>query len=225
MSPHRSRQAETVGIDQRVLRVLLRAIATFRQSEQPEMYAHVHPHCHATAKLARAFAAELMHTDAYGNHHTLDEIELGAYVHDIGKYLIPKSILLKPGPLTAQERATVSRHPAYGTLILSNLCGMTDTANGIVLYHHERWDGTGYPEGLGGISIPFAVRLVAICDVYTSLRARRPYKPSLTRREVALTMGEMAGRELDPQMVEDFFSFARAKRPHGRTSAHRDSSF
>ncbi|HVG31529.1 MAG TPA: HD domain-containing phosphohydrolase [Pyrinomonadaceae bacterium] len=224
MSPHTSRHAETVGVDQRILRVLLRAIATFRQSEQPEMYAHVHPHCHATAKLARAFAADLMHTDTYSDH-TLDEIELGAHVHDIGKYLIPKSILLKPGPLTAQERETVSRHPAYGTLILSNLCGMTDTANGIVLYHHERWDGTGYPEGLEGIRIPFAARLVAICDVYTSLRAKRVYKPSLTRRKVALTMGEMAGRELDPRMVEDFFRFARAKQQDSRTSVHRDSSF
>jgi len=224
MFPHRSRQYETAGIEQKVFRVLLRAIATFRQSEQPEMYAHVHPHCHATAKLARAFAAELTHTDA-SREHTLDEIELGAYVHDIGKYLIPKSILLKPGPLTAEERATVSRHPAYGTLILSNLCGMTDTANGIVLYHHERWDGTGYPEGLEGIRIPFAARLVAICDVYTSLRAKRAYKPSLTRREVALTMREMAGRELDPQLVEDFFRFVRAKKQDGRTSDRRDSSF
>ena len=222
MSPHKSRQHETVGIEQRVFRVLLRAVATFRQSEQPEMYAHVHPHCHATAKLARAFAAELIHAEA---DHTLDEIELGAYVHDIGKYLIPKSILLKPGPLTAEERATVSRHPAYGALILSNLCGMTDTANGIVLYHHERWDGTGYPEGLEGIRIPFATRLVATCDVYTSLRAKRAYKPSLTRREVALTMGEMAGRELDPQMVEDFFRFARARQHDGRAAERRESGF
>lgn len=224
MFPHKSRHHETVGIDQRLLRVLLRAIATFRQSEQPELYAHVHPHSHATAKLARAFATELIHTDT-STEHTLDEIELGAYVHDIGKYLIPKSILLKPGPLTPQERATVSRHPAYGTLILTNLRGMTDTANGIVLYHHERWDGTGYPEGLEGIRIPFAARLVAICDVYTSLRAKRAYKPSLTRREVSLTMREMAGRELDPQMVEDFFRFVRGKQQEGRTSDRRDSNF
>jgi HD-GYP domain-containing protein (c-di-GMP phosphodiesterase class II) len=206
MSPRRARQPETAGIDQGILRVFLRAIATFRQKEQPELYAHVHPHCHATAKLARAFAAVLIHTDTAGCH-ALDEIELGAYVHDIGKYLLPKSILLKPGPLTAQERATVSRHPAYGTLILSNLCAMTETAHRIVLYHHERWDGTGYPDGLGGARIPFAARLVAICDVYTSLRSKRAYKPSRKRRDVALTMEEMAGRELDPQMVEDFFRF------------------
>jgi HD-GYP domain-containing protein (c-di-GMP phosphodiesterase class II) len=224
MSPHRSRQSEIAGIDQGILRVLLRAIATFRQNEQPEMYAHVHPHCHATARLARAFAAVLMHTGTAGDH-TLDEIELGAYVHDIGKYLLPKSILLKPGPLTAEERATVSRHPAYGTLILTNLCGITDTAQRIVLYHHERWDGTGYPDGLEGIHIPFAARLVAICDVYTSLRARRVYKPSLSRRDVAITMKEMAGRELDPQMVEDFFRFVRAKQQDGPTSGKRGASF
>jgi putative two-component system response regulator len=76
-----------------------------------------------------------------------------------------------------------------------------------VLYHHERWDGDGYPEGLTGRRIPLAARLVAVADVYTSLRARRAYKPTLTRREAASVMEEMAGRELDPDLTEDFLKF------------------
>lgn len=215
MSPYSSwLYRAIVAVQRRTTRDLLRAAATFRRSEQPELYAHVHPHGHATAKLSRAFAAALARRRAV-TAQALDEIELGAYLHDIGKYLIPASVLLKPGPLSAQERASVSLHPAHGAAIISGLSGVTDTAYRVVLCHHERWDGGGYPGGLGGTRIPFAARLVAVCDVYTSLRARRPYKPALSRREAAATMEEMAGRELDPDMVLDFVRLIALER-HGR---------
>jgi HD-GYP domain-containing protein (c-di-GMP phosphodiesterase class II) len=218
MSPYSSwLYGAIVALQRRTTRDLLRAAATFRRSEQPEMYGHVHPHGHATAKLSRAFAAALARRRAV-TARALEEIELGAYLHDIGKYLIPASVLLKPGPLSAQERATVSLHPAYGADIISGLDGVTDTVYSVVLCHHERWDGEGYPGGLCGTRIPFAARLVAVCDVYTSLRARRPYKPSLSRREAATTMEEMAGRELDPDMVLDFVRLIALER-HGRAGA------
>ena len=215
MSPYSSWPYRAiVAVQRRTTRDLLRAAATFRRSEQPELYGHVHPHGHATAKISRAFAAALVRRRA-SDRQLLDEIELGAYLHDIGKYLIPASVLLKPGPLSAEERASVSLHPAYGASIIYGLSGVTDTAYRVVLCHHERWDGEGYPGGLGGTRIPFAARLVAVCDVYTSLRARRPYKPSLSRREAATTMEEMAGRELDPDMVLDFVRLIALER-HGR---------
>jgi HD-GYP domain-containing protein (c-di-GMP phosphodiesterase class II) len=141
---------------------------------------------------------------------TLDEIELGAHLHDVGKYLIAKSILLKPGPLDEGERAAVSFHPVYGAQLLSNLTAITDAIRRVVLYHHEHWDGEGYPEGLQGTVIPLGARLVAVADVYTSLRARRAYKPTLTRGEAAAEMKEMDGRELDPEMTRDFLKFIRA---------------
>ncbi|HEV2860934.1 MAG TPA: HD domain-containing phosphohydrolase [Pyrinomonadaceae bacterium] len=173
------------------------------EAEQPEIYRHVHPHGRATAILARSFAAALQGD----GDPALDEIELGAHLHDFGKYLVPKSLLLKPGPLTEAEREVISLHPVYGANILSGLPGVTATVLRLVLHHHERWDGAGYPEGLQGTRIPLAARLVSVADVYTSLRARRSYKPALTKREAVAEMEAMAGRELDPDLTCDFLKF------------------
>ncbi|HEY0174510.1 MAG TPA: HD domain-containing phosphohydrolase [Pyrinomonadaceae bacterium] len=182
---------------------LLIAASSLGREEQPRLYRHVHPHGHATARLARSFAAAIGGAGAA----TPDEIELGAHLHDFGKYLIAESILLKPGPLNAAERAAVSLHPVYGAHLLSGLNAVTDAVRQVVLYHHERWDGDGYPEGLRGLRIPLAARIVAVADVYTSLRARRTYKPTLTRREAAAEMERMAGRELDPALTCTFLKF------------------
>jgi HD-GYP domain-containing protein (c-di-GMP phosphodiesterase class II) len=189
------------------IRTLLLAAASLGREEQPRLYRHVHPHGHATAKLARAFAAAL----GYAGAPTLDEIELGAHLHDFGKYLIAESILLKPGPLTEAERAVVSYHPVYGARLLSGIPAVTEAVRQVVLYHHERWDGGGYPEGLNGWRIPLAARIVSVADVYTSLRARRAYKPALGRDEAAAVMERMAGRELDPWMTLDFLRFIGAR--------------
>lgn len=188
----------------RAIRSILEAAAALGRAEQPELYRHVHPHAQATARLARSFAAAL---GCFGGPPKLNELELGAYLHDFGKYLITKSLLLKPGPLSEEERAAVSFHPVYGAQLLAGLPGVTDTILRVVLHHHERWDGAGYPDGLHRTHIPPAVRLVSVVDVYTSLRARRSYKPSLTKQEAASEMARMAGRELDPDMTRDFLKF------------------
>ncbi|HYP53931.1 MAG TPA: HD domain-containing phosphohydrolase [Pyrinomonadaceae bacterium] len=182
---------------------MLRAAAELGRDEQPELYLHVHPHGRATASLARAFAAVLRPRGG----PTLDEIALGAHLHDFGKYLLPKSLLLKPGPLSEEERAVVTLHPVYGNQVLSGLTAITEAVRQVVLYHHERWDGTGYPEGLQGTRIPLTVRIVSIADVYASLRARRSYKPTLTKRAAVAEMEAMAGRELDPDLTADFLKF------------------
>ncbi|HLM57265.1 MAG TPA: HD domain-containing phosphohydrolase [Pyrinomonadaceae bacterium] len=184
--------------------VLLAAAALGRE-EQPEVYRHVHPHGRSTAILAHSFAGAVCPAAGL----SLDEVALGAHLHDFGKYLIPRSLLLKPGPLTDEERAVVSLHPVYGAQILSGLPAVTETVRLVVLYHHERWDGGGYPEGLHGTNIPLAARLVSIADVYASLRARRSYKPTLARGEAAAEMVAMAGRELDPDLTSDFLKFIR----------------
>jgi HD-GYP domain-containing protein (c-di-GMP phosphodiesterase class II) len=188
---------------------VLNAVASLWRDEQPELYRHVHPHGHATAKLARAFAASLG-CAGRGGWPTLDEIELGAHLHDVGKYLIAKSILLKPGPLDADERAAVSFHPIYGSQLLATLSVVTSPVRRVVLHHHERWDGQGYPDGLHGTAIPPAARLVCITDIYTSLRARRAYKATFTRSEAAAEMRKMAGSVIDPDMTRDFLKFIRA---------------
>ena len=187
----------------RAIQSVLSAADALGRAEQPGVYRHVHPHGRATAILARAFAAARLP----GGGPTLEEIELGAHLHDFGKYLIPESLLLKPGPLTKEERAVVSLHPVYGAQVLCGLTAVTETIRRVVLYHHERWDGDGYPEGLQGTHIPLAARLVSIADVYTALRARRSYKPTLTKREAAAELEAMAGRELDPDLTRDFLKF------------------
>lgn len=183
------------------LQTSLLAFATFRQKVQPEWYAHIHSHGHATARLARCFTATCFRTVQKA---TLDEIEFAAHMHDVGKYLIRLEILLKPGPLDEDERAIMALHPIHGTQILSGLPYINTTIAQIVLHHHERWDGTGYPEGLAGNAIPFAARVVAVADVYTSLRARRSYKTALTRSGACAILRTMAGHELDPNLVHDF---------------------
>ena len=205
MLPHIPLSHRVPAASRRATRSILHAAARLGREEQPEIYRQVHPHAQATAGLARSFAAALGCFG--GGAAALDEVELGAYLHDFGKYLIAKPILLKPGPLTAGEWAIVSLHPVYGAQLLAGLPEVTDTILRVVLYHHERWDGAGYPEGLRGARIPLAARLVSVVDVYTSLRARRSYKPSLTKREAAAEMRRMAGRELDPELTKDFLKF------------------
>ena len=187
---------------------MLHAATQFQRCEQPELYRHVYPHSHATAKLIRSFATRMGYLgSSSGSRFTLEELELGSYLHDIGKYLLATSLLLKPGPLTKEERAIVSLHPVYGAQIIYGVAGITEAVRQIVLYHHERWDGSGYPEGLQGEEIPLAARLAAVVDVYASLRAKRSYKAALSRLETSVIMRAMAGRELDPEITRSFLRF------------------
>ncbi|HYH86457.1 MAG TPA: HD domain-containing phosphohydrolase [Pyrinomonadaceae bacterium] len=201
---------------ERVLSELMRVVSKVSKQAQPEIFAHVQPHAHATAKLSCHFAAFLRLDLSRGP--TLKELEIGAYMHDIGKFFIASSILLKPGALDEEERAMISLHSVYGATVISKFPGVTETIRSTVLHHHERWDGSGYPEGLSGTSIPLAARIVSVVDVYTSLRAKRSYKPKLTKRQALSSLIEMAGHELDPHMVEDFIKLIR----HERTSAGHD---
>lgn len=202
----------TVGspVSERALRALQRAVAIVGRETRTEASTHIQPHAHATAKLTRHFAA------AYGLQGkrltpTLEEIELCAYMHDIGKYFIDPSILLKPGKLDEEERAVMSLHSVYGAIIIPKLPGTTEAVRRVALHHHERWDGKGYPEGLCGAAIPLEARIVSVVDVYTSLRARRSYKPALAKQEAIKFLIEMAGHELDPHIVEDFIKLIEEK--------------
>lgn len=206
-SPSWSADSKSVG--RQVLSGLIRAISTVSRQAQPEIFAHVQPHAHATATLARHFAASLRLGRSHGP--TLKEIEFGAHMHDIGKYFIASSILLKPGALDEEERAMISLHSVYGAITISKLPGVTEAIRCVVLHHHERWDGNGYPEGLAGTAIPLAARIVSIVDVYTSLRAKRSYKPKLTKGQAFSSLIEMAEHELDPYLVEDFLRLVKDK--------------
>jgi HD-GYP domain-containing protein (c-di-GMP phosphodiesterase class II) len=202
--------ADSKSVGEKALSSLIRIISTVSKEAEPELFSHVQPHAHATARLARQFAAAC---GCRGGNSgpTLGEVELGAYLHDIGKYFIATSILLKPGTLDEEERAVMSLHSIYGANIVSKLPGSTEIIRRVVLHHHEYWDGNGYPEGISGTAIPIAARIISIVDVYTSLRARRSYKTTLTKPQAFNTLSEMAGRELDPSLVEDFLTLVRDK--------------
>ncbi|MCL2081125.1 MAG: response regulator [Oscillospiraceae bacterium] len=133
-----------------------------------------------------------------------------ARLHDIGKIVIPDSILNKPGPLTKEEFETMKTHAAEGERIIDGAMLRTgDTeflrnAKLIASYHHERWDGSGYPYGLKGTEIPLHGRIMAVIDVYDALVSERPYKKAFTHEAAVRIIAEEAGRHFDPQIAKVF---------------------
>ena len=132
-----------------------------------------------------------------------DAIKQGALLHDIGKLGIPDAILLKPGSLTQRERQVMQQHSVYGYNILAPIINLRPTLD-IALYHHERWDGSGYPYGLAGEQIPLVARLFAVTDVFDALTSDRPYRPAWSHSQAVEYIREQAGRLFDPQVVKLF---------------------
>ena len=134
----------------------------------------------------------------------LELIRTGALLHDIGKATVPPSILNKPGALTPDERFRIHAHPAAGEALASAM-GLPETVCRIVRHHHERWDGSGYPDGLEGGEIPRHARLVCIADVYDALTTRRSYRQApWAERDVLATMEGEAGGLFDPELLAVF---------------------
>ncbi|HEX8230319.1 MAG TPA: HD domain-containing phosphohydrolase [Chloroflexia bacterium] len=138
----------------------------------------------------------------------LVHIQRGALLHDIGKVGIPDSILLKPGPLTEEEWATMRMHPVHAYELLRPIAFL-EPALDIPYAHHEKWDGTGYPRGLKGDEIPLAARIFAVADVYDALRSNRPYRSARPRQMVMVHIMEQAGKHFDPDVVEAFLRVER----------------
>lgn len=132
------------------------------------------------------------------------EIALASQFHDIGKIAIPDAVLLKSGELTPEERALVESHTLVGAELLSGEPGLLELAAEIALSHHERWDGGGYPHGLGGADIPLAGRIVAVADAFHALVHDRPQRRAFP---VEMAVGEverLAGQQFDPAVVDAF---------------------
>ncbi|MBK8782017.1 MAG: PAS domain S-box protein [Anaerolineales bacterium] len=135
----------------------------------------------------------------------LSHIRRGALLHDMGKMAIPDDILQKPGPLSEAEWEKMRRHPIYAYEMLSPISYL-HRALDIPYYHHERWDGSGYPHALKGEDIPLVARLFAIVDVWDALSADRPYRKKMPRSEVISYISENSGKLFDPALVKVFLS-------------------
>jgi len=132
-----------------------------------------------------------------------DALKVAGLLHDLGKIGVPDSILNKPGSLTQEEREALQRHPSIGGDILHQ-SPQLDLIIPAVLFHHERWDGAGYPDGLAGESIPLVARILAIADAFDAMTSDRPYRKAMSVEEALLELRANAGKQFDPALVEMF---------------------
>ena len=145
---------------------------------------------------------ELAHSMGVSENE-LVHVRRGALLHDIGKMGIPESILNKVEPLTDQEWAVIRKHPQFSVQLLSTLIYQAATLD-IPRHHHEKWDGSGYPEGIKEEQIPLAARIFAVVDVYDALTTPRPYRPAYSHEEALAYIREQTGRHFDPAVVAAF---------------------
>ena len=132
-----------------------------------------------------------------------DVVARAGLLHDIGKIGSPEGLLRKPGPLTPEEWSIMRRHPVIGAQIVAPFEFFTTGAL-VVRHHHERFDGSGYPDGLAGSGIPLGARIVAIADVYDALTSDRPYRPAMSVETALAEVRAQAGRGLDGELVQVF---------------------
>ena len=170
-------------------------------------------HVKRTQEYVRTLATWLANRPGSGvqlDADEIDQIARSAPLHDIGKVAIPDGILLKPGKLTTEEFTVMKTHAMQGWEMLRRAAERMGGESGPMLryamqiarYHHEKWDGSGYPEGLQGLDIPLPARLMAVADVYDALISRRPYKDPMPHDKALLLLVEGSGRHFDPAIVE-----------------------
>jgi putative two-component system response regulator len=136
-------------------------------------------------------------------------LRLGGYLHDLGKIAVPDGILLKPGPLDAIEQERIRAHPGAGSDLVLGLRSM-ELVRPIMRHHHEKWDGSGYPDGLKGEAIPLGARIISVVDVFDALHTDRPYKSALSRSDtVSLLIRETDAGYWDPRIVDTFLDVLR----------------
>jgi len=157
-------------------------------------------HCGRTAVYAMALGRELNLSES-----ELETLEFGAFLHDIGKIGVKDAVLLKPGPLDDTEWTHMKIHPVVGYQIAVQL-DMLKPMIACIRNHHERWDGSGYPDKLKGEAIPILARIVCLADAYDAMATDRPYKRAIPIDECRVIMKRQAGPQFDPGLVETFLA-------------------
>ena len=197
---------------------VITALALTIEARDPHTAGHCERLAHYAVALGKALGA---------NEEMLKTLRLGGYLHDLGKIAIPDRILLKPGPLDTVERRTIQTHAVVGADLVQGLRTL-DRGRPIIRHHHERWNGSGYPDGLQGPDIPLGARIMGIVDVYDALRSARPHKGPLPHAEaVSILMEETDAGLWDPtitpafvDVLEDLGPESAPPRP-ARSSARR----
>jgi HD-GYP domain-containing protein (c-di-GMP phosphodiesterase class II) len=161
-------------------------------------YDYLARHSSRVARLARDVGCRLGMTPP-----ELEQLELGAALHDVGKIGIPVAVLLKSGPLDREEWALMRCHPVWGAKLIAAAPGLEAVAE-IVLNHHERIDGLGYPVGLRAYETSRASRVVSVCDAFDAIVSDRPHRPARTREFALRELQARAGTQFDPSVVTVF---------------------
>jgi diguanylate cyclase (GGDEF)-like protein/putative nucleotidyltransferase with HDIG domain len=148
----------------------------------------------------------------------VSKVSTAALLHDIGKIGIPDKVLNKKGKLSREDWEAIKSHPRLGANIVGNIPNLVPCVS-IILYHHERWDGSGYPEGLKGEQIPIEARILAIADSFQAMTSARPYRPALSLEEVLRELRQGAGGQFDPKLVKVFIGIIEAGLPDKQEQA------
>lgn len=173
-------------------------------------------HSHNVTVYAKAIAEQ------YGlSHERISRLLQGCELHDLGKIAIPDSILMKKGPLTPEEFEIIKQHPLWGAKILEPLTFMKDIME-MVHQEHERWDGTGYPDGLRGEEIRLEARIIAVADALDAMTSERPYRKQITLEEAAQEIERCSGTQFDPKIVEVFLQTVEKRTLHLTHYSHPD---
>jgi putative nucleotidyltransferase with HDIG domain len=173
---------------------MLAALASAQAARDPSTAAH----CTRVTDLATRLAA-WMGCDAA----RLERLRVGARLHDIGKVMISQQILSKRGPLSPSELAEIRTHPTAGARLIAPV-GPARDAVPYVLYHHERWDGTGYPTRRPGADVPEGARLLAVADAFDAMTSTRPYRRALPTFHALAEIERCAGTQFDPVIAHAF---------------------
>lgn len=166
---------------------------------------YTHGHVERVAQYALWFGEALEWTESQ-----MWAVQYGARLHDIGKIMIPDHILNKPGPLTAEEWELIKRHPLEGVRIIGEVALLKESIP-YIRSHHEKWDGSGYPDGLAGHEIPIEGRMLAIVDIFDGLSTARPYHEAASIDEAKDYICSKAGIEVDPDLVPVFLDIVEKK--------------
>jgi len=189
------------------------ALVSVVEARDPYVYGH--------SRRVNTYAVAL--AEAIGlSPDEVSKVSTAALLHDIGKIGIPDKVLNKKGKLNGENWEAIKAHPRLGANIVGNIPNLVPCASSI-LHHHERWDGSGYPEGLKGEEIPIEARILAIADTFEAMTSARPYRPALSRKEVIKELRQGAGIQFDPKLVEVFVGLIEAGFPEG-VKVGQDSS-